>query len=173
MFHWKDAFFIAERLDAIQNSLPIPLHLEKEFHDKDVYIIWTKLSASSPGGLASVKVSLTPDQIKILNTVAILAIPAPGVGKAIQVVSGSGRLVFGTVAYTSSSIVISGNGIPATQADINFFLDSIASNNKSFIIQSLANNILENTDMYLQATADSLVGDSPVDIYILYRVISL
>jgi len=44
-FHFNDAFYIAERLDAIQNALPIPPHTEKEFHSKDNYIIWTKLSA--------------------------------------------------------------------------------------------------------------------------------
>lgn len=44
VFHQDDAFFIAERLDSIQNSLPIIPHEAKEFHDNDAYIIWTKLS---------------------------------------------------------------------------------------------------------------------------------
>ncbi len=49
VFHNRDAFFIAEKLDAIKFSLPIPPHTEEEFHDKDVYIIWTKLTGGGGG----------------------------------------------------------------------------------------------------------------------------
>ncbi len=49
-FHSEDMFFIAEAFDAIKNSIPIPPHTEKEFHDKDFYIWWTKLAAPAGGG---------------------------------------------------------------------------------------------------------------------------
>lgn len=50
-FNNDDLFFIAEKLDAIKFSLPIPPHTQEEFNDYDLYIIWTKLTGggSTPG----------------------------------------------------------------------------------------------------------------------------
>lgn len=50
LFHSADAFFIAERLDAIQNALPIPPHELKEFHNEDAFYIWSHISGGGGGG---------------------------------------------------------------------------------------------------------------------------
>ena len=68
LFHLKDAFFIAERLDAIQNALPIPPHTEKEFHSSDNYIIWTKLSAAvAPVVNRGSQIYSMLDQVLLIN----------------------------------------------------------------------------------------------------------
>lgn len=44
LFNNRDAFFIAEALDAIDNSIPIPVHTIDEFNDEDAFYVWEKLS---------------------------------------------------------------------------------------------------------------------------------
>jgi|CXWL01.1.fsa_nt_gi hypothetical protein len=179
-FHQKDAFFIAEAIDSLVTTVLIP-HDEKEFHDKDAFIIWQKIQAIlipppppvNSTNLLFVKISLTPPQIQNLNSIPVLAIAAPGANKAIRLVEASANLAFVLVAYTSSTVTLTENGVASSQGVLTFFLDSIASNFKSFSDQSLINNVVNNSGLFIQATADSLVGDSPVDVYISYRIIDL
>lgn len=173
IFHNRDAFFIAEALDALGLAIPVPLHLEKEFHNKDAFIIWTKIRNLVGLGLLSVKVSLNSDQVKVLNSIPVMAAAAPGAGRAIQVIGSSARLLFNSVAFTSASLVLTENGAAAQQYEVGFYLSSVANNFKMLFPQSIDNNVVENAPLMIQADADSLVGDSPVDVYVLYRIITL
>ncbi len=88
VFHDRDAFFIAERLDAIKFSLPIPPHAEEEFHNKDIYIIWTKLDYSAPGWQTAA-IDIPQADFRILNSangfLGFQLFPVAGVDKFYQV----------------------------------------------------------------------------------------
>ena len=96
-FHFNDAFYIAERLDAIQNALPIPPHDEKEFHSKDNYIIWTKLSPAIPPAFNDYH-----GQVYTISNQTLVA-PAPIVWSFINESNG--------VSFVGSSVSVTNAGI--------------------------------------------------------------
>ena len=129
----------------------------------------------SAGLLQPAKISLTPAQIKTLNSIPVLAIPSPGVGKAIEIISANAKLNFRTVAYSN----ISASLITDTATSIQYagtFLDSTSTAWVQFTPFGSTENIIqfvENKGVFIKANADSASGDSPVDIYISYRIITL
>jgi hypothetical protein len=183
IFKVFDNFAIAEALDAIALGIPIPAKIQKTFElQPDNFIIWQKLVALSalipaPGAasLLVVKVPLTAAQIMTLNSIPVLAIPAPGVGKAIEIISGSANLIFNTTAYTSSSLRLQPTSATGSQfSAVNLFLSAI-STRFSRMLQVIVTDVsvIENEPINITSDADSVVGDSPINIYISYRIITL
>ena len=124
------------------------------------------------------KVSLTASQIKTISTVPISLIDAPGVGKAIEVVSAFLRFNYGTVTFDASfSYEVSlyadtagGRQYSTANNILNRTSDTMQTFDKD---ASTAAQLLENKAIFIDGGDDSTVGDSTMDIYINYRIITL
>lgn len=125
-----------------------------------------------------VKVSLTPAEVLALGTTPIVAVPAPGVGKAIEVFTAAARLIFNSVIYDGGGdfdVACLSAGLSQSQYryDPSFLL---ANSNRFSILQRKVSGatpqIIENDPLVIRSL-DGTVGDSPVDVYITYRIIDL
>jgi len=128
-------------------------------------------------GTITKKVSLSSVQILALNTTPITLVAAPGVGKYIHVLYTTANLTFGTTSYATSSILSATfGGIQCvTELDI---LDASLSVHRQFqvctcISGAATTQILDNTALVVETGADPTLGDSTVDIYITYKIITL
>ena len=127
------------------------------------------------GGSASVE--LTPAQVKTLNTTPITIVGAVS-GYAIEVVSASVKIAFGSVAYatnTTLQLQIAGADDNVGQIGNNILLATVdqissaysPSNPSSGQTQVLANAALQ----VKAANGDPTTGDSTVTVYVNYRLI--
>jgi len=119
------------------------------------------------------ELSLSAAQIKTLNSVPVQIIAAPGVGKAIEVISGSVKYTFVSAAFTSTNLFLqtdtaaSNQGVSGT--DFTVGVSQFAR-----VLQNVSvNTMVENKALKAQADADSAVGDGTAKIYITYRIITL
>ena len=137
----------------------------------------------------NIKVTLTPAQILDLHNTYIELIPAPGVGKFIQVLGIYQYLDFQTTPYITS-VTLPPN--PTTSQISVMYGDDIANINGS--AQLVTTNILSSTESWYTATSNfpflsnsisswrpneglyafcqssNSAGDSPINIYISYII---
>lgn len=129
-------------------------------------------TASNAGNFS--KITLTAAQIKNSFSIPIIIIPAQGLGTGIQIISASGNFKFGTVPFTSSNMYLQVNGLfVSPQAVLNGELGSTQNDLFLFNLQGGANAMIDNTPMIITADADSLVGDSTIDLFISWKKITL
>lgn len=131
-------------------------------------------------GANLVKVTLSNAAILQLFTNPVELIPAPGAGKAISLIKGVGRMVFNSVAYaTNGTLNIYNNtvSLPLMQFPNSFTFNAVAG---TTIHQNMPANsgsgkyILENTPVYIKCdTGNPTAGDSPIDLYLYYTIITL
>ena len=124
----------------------------------------------------SVKVTLTSGQLLGAYLTPITLIAAPGIGKALQIISCAAQYNFGTIAYTGGGTW----GIYTTQITSNFqtsgpsSLILLASKYMSCNLTGLINNMYPNDALvFKNLTGPFLGGDGTLDLYITYRVITL
>lgn len=137
----------------------------------------------------TVKVTLTAAQLATGYTVPIQVIAAPGAGKIIDPISCFAHLRFNSVAYDVSYLYLNhvansailGCGFNGSSAS---FVQSSADaftkfagvpDDLSFNYTISYGDMTENTALYAQigAGADPTVGDSEIDLYITYRIVTL
>ena len=122
----------------------------------------------------SVKVSLTASQIKSLGTTPIDAIAAPGAGKYIRVTDCDGWLTWGSVAFDDNPITLTAVGAGDVQAlDDYSLLAKTSTTNNRFGVYETVDPYVENAKLQVTGTDSVLTGDSTVDIYISYQIITL
>lgn len=118
------------------------------------------------------KVTLSATQIKNLGATSIDAILAPGAGKVAIIKDLSYRWNWGSVMFDASNIIIKYNG-----GDTITFSDNIpAADNVNRLKQlerTFTVNILENTKIVISGTDSEVTGDSTLDLYITYEIITL
>jgi len=127
------------------------------------------------------KVSLSAAEVRSLAGTPIELVPNPGVGFMVRPTDAIAVLTFGTVAFTSLQLYIySGsviNAINNAQMSTDQFLDTPNDIKMTFSNSGLWNgaesNIVENQALFITANGDSAVGDSTVDIYLSYKIITL
>lgn len=125
-------------------------------------------------GLTEIKISLTQSQIIGLSSSPVLAIPSPGVGKAIFVDSLCAKMTYGTTQYDGGADIrvkcgtLTDYQLVVTILSATF--SKFAKGNAPFLSGS---QLAENDAIYLQTTADATVGDSTVDVYLTYHTITL
>lgn len=127
-------------------------------------------------GVYRTKVTLSAAQILSLNSTPITAVAAPGVGKIIRVISAFGRINYGTTTFdhTTGDVRLTTNGINAQAT--RTFLKSTATNIGSFTLPATGadtSNLAENTALTITSSDNGTTGDSTVDIYITYEIITL
>ena len=123
------------------------------------------------------KVSLTASQIKSLGTVPVDVIAASGVGTYIKVTGLEFRQNYGTVPfdtltklYLRSSSKTVANPMIGNFADV--FTGTASNIFGSFGPDDLAEYV-ENEKVVIQSDLDSALGDSTIDLYITYQIITL
>lgn len=131
--------------------------------------------------------TLTAAELATGYSLPIEVIPAPGAGKVIEIISGFAKLRFNSVPYDTAFIVLT-NGSPqypmlVAGIDItaNFFpqesvdtLSKFQSSEGFYIGSIITGGMIENTAVYAAfAVGDPTTGDSEIDIYISYRIVTL
>ena len=122
------------------------------------------------------KVHLTAAQILTLNSAPVELIPAPGVGKAVSIVDAIAVLNFVSVAF---NFIGPDHGYLTTQDSNNHqikffgFIGAPTSTNVKGILEGTYLLIQENTHIVFYTEEDITVGDSTIDIYIAYRIVTL
>lgn len=157
-------------------------------NNKTKTITWEDV-LSSEGIVQNVKVTLTPAQILDLHNTYVELIPAPGVGKFIQVLGIYQYLDFQTTPYitsvtpppnptTSQISVMYGDDIANINGSAQLVTTNILSGSESWYVATsnfpfLSNAISTwkpNKGLYAFCQASNLAGDSPVYIYISYII---
>jgi hypothetical protein len=126
------------------------------------------------------KVQLTAENIRGMNSNPISAIPAPGTNKAHFVHGIACKLNFNSVAFDNAiSMVVSNdpNNVSLSKgyckvSNLPNSASSIARGYNEFSTTS-GEQIIPNSPLYLMTEGDSTVGDSTIDVYIIYSVIDL
>ena len=138
-----------------------------------------------------VKVTLTAAQLATGYTVPIQVIAAPGAGKIIDPISAFAHLRFNSVAYDVSFLYLNQvvntailgcgyNGIGAGAPFLTSAADAYTKfsgipDDLSYSYANLYGSMLPNTALYAQigAGSDPTTGDSEIDLYITYRIVTL
>lgn len=113
-----------------------------------------------------------------LNSTPLTIVAAQGAGTAIEVVSASVNIAFGSVAYaTNVNLTIENSGATDTQFALqclNSTVSTIRRLNGQTATGTTDTQLLENTDLVVSvATGNPTAGDSDITVYVLYRVITV
>jgi hypothetical protein len=127
------------------------------------------------------KITLTATQVKNLGTTPIDAIVAPGVGKYIRVRDVDAWLNWNSVAFDANHIYIETDGATDPQARIGqtiggTLLEQTSNSNMvggSSYTAGALNKYVENTKVVINGVDSVATGDSTVDVYITYEIITL
>lgn len=136
-------------------------------------------------GIKSFKKVLTVAEIKTLFSIPVQVIPAPGIGKAIQIISASTKYDFVSAVYIGAQVFLqSQNVVSPDPADGYWQSESgvlLSQNSNVFRPMNLKSlppdvtktTIIENDAIMVVGGTDSLVGDGIITIYGLYQVLVL
>jgi hypothetical protein len=128
--------------------------------------------------ILNTKVSLSAAQIKTISTVPISVISAPGAGKVIEIVSAFLSFNYGTVTFdAAASFEVSlytdtagGRQYSTANNILNKTSNTIQTFDKD---ASTSSQLVDNKAIFIDGGDDSTVGDSTIDLYINYRIITL
>ena len=133
-------------------------------------------SITGEGFILNTKVSLTAAQIKTANSVPVELISTAGAGRAIEVISACYRFNWNSVSFDhgTGEIFLEIEGASQSQ----FQKDNVTlltSNNFAQFeqTQNTTLSLIENAKLNFTTSTDSPVGDSTIDLYINYRIITL
>ena len=139
----------------------------------------TSLTGGGSSIVQQTKVTLSAAQILALFTTPVELIPAPGVGKVLNILDISARVNFNTVAFDASESMITNffSGAPAeTFVLVNTAINNVAttlySGNK---LSPGGNGVVYENNSYSAAftTTNPTVGDGSIDVYVTYETITL
>lgn len=130
----------------------------------------------NPSTVKTVKVSLTASEIKNIGTTPIEAIATPGVGKFIRIVGEATlSLNWGSIAFDNNDINL--DIVGSTTTGYRFWSGILNDTNdvliKSKESSSIPNDIVENAAINITGTDSVATGDSIIDVYITYEIITL
>jgi Collagen triple helix repeat (20 copies) len=127
----------------------------------------------------TVKVSLTAAECGNLASSPKLCIAAPGSGYAIRIISASGKMNFGTTAYTSNSTVeLYTTGSTLYQYYSSGLLAAAINMHRLFAPKVLTldvngTQLIDNAALYARTGGNAASGDGTLDIYITYELVKL
>lgn len=137
-----------------------------------------KIIVQNEVGYLISKTSLTTAQVLALFTTPIQLISAPGVGFAIQVIKSSAKLNYNTSAYATNLVL----GIGSPTASVNqetitgLLGAAISKTQNGLAIGSTATEtqLIANAAINVSVlVGNPTVGNSSIDIYLTYRIITL
>ena len=134
-------------------------------------------SISGEGFILTKKISLAAVQILNAGTVPVVLVAATGAGTFIEVVSASYNFVYGATAFDSSlaTFELITNTATAEQFKSASILNGTSNVfSKFFQNSSTSTQLVDNEPLNFALTGtDATVGDSTMDLYINYRIITL
>ena len=132
-------------------------------------------SISGSGFILHKKVSITAAELLTANSSPINLIDAAGAGTALEVLSVLVKFNYGTVAFDGASGTVNFNVDTATDDYFEYadLLSQTADSLGFAFGNSNPEKTVENQEFHLIANNDSTVGDSTLDVYINYRIITL
>lgn len=131
------------------------------------------------GILQTDTLAITSGQVLTLNEFPIEIIAAPGSGRAIEIISVSVKLNFNTTAYTTNTtLALITNTASFRQMDIASVLDATVSTIKrgNVVTGGGTTDIVLVDDQGVNVIVNAgnpAAGDSSIDVYVLYRIITL
>lgn len=116
-----------------------------------------------------------------LNGTPLTIVAAPGAGYAIQVIGASGKMTYNTTAYTTNGkfqLILDTATKSQTETSANGFLFGTVSRMVSFpLVQPTAvgeTQIIENKALQVKVdSANPAAGDSDIEVFVQYRIITL
>ena len=117
-------------------------------------------------------------QVLALNTTPQTIVAAQGAGKGIEVISASVKLDYNTTAYSTTAVImLQTSGATQRQAEVSI-LDATVSTTRKFIAFEATGatdtQIIANADLQVKGkSADPTLGDSDIEVFVLYRVIDI
>ena len=127
---------------------------------------------ASAGYVKNVKVSLTAAQLKSLDTTEVEAIPNPGVGKFIKINSAIWSFVWGTTPFDAVTVKLN-QECDTGYATCPFTLSRTSDRLREGDYDTNTNSC-PNSNVTVGGSDNSvLTGDSTVDVYISYQIITL
>lgn len=125
--------------------------------------------------ILSKKVTITAAELLTANSSPINLIDAPGSGKALKVIDVMVRFNYGTVAFDGANGTVNFNIDTATDDYFEYAdLLSQTANSLGFAFgNDFPEKTVENQEFHFISNNDSTVGDSTVDVYINYQIITL
>lgn len=143
---------------------------------------WVEIKEYTPSIVPDIfhkKISLTASQFKNINTTPIDLIDAPGAGKIIGNVSGLFKLNFGTIPFNFSNglLLLKNEGAMVGKC---YIAHENANATVSGVFDLLPPQIggpgisaIPNTKLQLTQNSNASTGDSTVDIYLTYEIVTL
>jgi hypothetical protein len=126
------------------------------------------------------EIQLTSAQVLTLNTATLDAVPTPGVGKAIEIVSASALLDFNSTAYSGNVTLdlITDTATVAQMTETRALASTVKRVCKFDVVPMTstptATQIIEDKSVKLKvATGNPVAGNSIVKVYITYKIITL
>jgi hypothetical protein len=123
------------------------------------------------------KVHLTAGQIRTLNSAPVELIAMPGVGKFISIIEVVGILNFNSVGFDGGDVLYLGSSSDGKQAEFNGFITSGETKRirADILTYDVSPEVFTNTpiNLFVETIGDATQGDSTVDLYIAYRIITL
>lgn len=129
----------------------------------------------TPSGVVTktVKVSLSASEVENIGTTPITAVAAQGAGTVIKVISAFAVLTYGSVAFTNNVLLIKTSGATNNQITLANFLNATADINVTSTIGAFTDTLVTNSALVIDGTDSGAAGDSPVDVYITYEIVTL
>lgn len=121
------------------------------------------------------KVTLTAANIKTGQSVPVTVIDAPGAGMAIKIIGCIAKFNWGSVAFENADLLLQAVGGQVQQAELVNFLPATANKVTFFTFYTTPGNrntVLDDAAIVATTDADSVNGDSTIDLYISYQIIT-
>lgn len=131
-----------------------------------------ELATIDANGVYRTKVSLTASQLKSIGTTPIELIPAPGAGKIINPIRYFASFNWGSVAFDTNDLIIETVGSSSTLAT-TAIVDDTADVIWSAGFGGGNNALVANAAVQIRGTDSVASGDSTIDVYIIYEIITL
>lgn len=175
---------LPKNTNALKDSDLIPIWDVVNSKTESVSLGSLSSFVNTTGDTKSIKKSLTTSQITGLTT-SVEIIPAPGDGKAIQILAANARVLFNTTAFSPGAaldIEYSTNpGVGATtywgRWTAGLWVGQTTDRYGCFFQNTVTGGAEDiwapNDAVVLTATANQTSGDGTIDVYITYRIINL
>jgi len=112
-----------------------------------------------------------------LNSTPLTIVAAQGAGTAIEVISASVKIAFGSVAYATNTSLVIGSGGNSHYLEIDCLAATVSTMRKFADVEVTSNtatSIVENSGAGISVfSGDPTAGDSDITVYVLYRVITV
>jgi hypothetical protein len=124
------------------------------------------------------RITIPSAEVLTLNSVPVEVIEAPGAGYAVQVLSASMKMVFNSSGYTTNTSLVLVSSGAGTEEQFAFASGALSSLVDTFTIATNSANqsvqIIENDPIMAQiGIGDPLAGDSDIELFIYYRLLSV